>query len=162
MHTSQNHPKREAGIKMIMAIAFSSAAAGLLDITASGLLAKSRGMAFKSLLQFVASGALGDAAFQGGTRTAVTGMLFHFLITALWATAYFLISDKLSNIHQHPFVFGALYGVVVHLVMSLVVLPLSRTRKKPFAWQPWVVQLAVHIICVGLPIALVQNCWLRA
>ncbi|MDR3612409.1 MAG: hypothetical protein P4L53_02515 [Candidatus Obscuribacterales bacterium] len=146
----------------LMALALSSATAGLLDITTTGLLAKTRGMTFKTLLQFVASGALGDAAFQGGMRTAVGGMLFHFLIAAIWATAYFFISDKLPDIHKHPLACGALYGVVVHLVMSLVVLPLSRIRKRPFAWQPWLVQLVVHIFCVGLPIALVQNWWLRA
>jgi hypothetical protein len=43
--------------------------------------------------------------------------------------------------------------------MSFVVLPLSRGARRPFAWKPWLIQLAVHIVCVGLPIAVVQDRW---
>lgn len=145
----------------LIAIALSSVAAGTLDILSAVFLAKKRGMSFTALLQFVASGALGKAAFQGGPGTAAAGMFFHYLIALLWAAAYFLLGDKLPEPLMHPIAFGALYGIVVHMVMSLVVIPLSRTPKRPFSWQPWLIQLPIHIAFVGLPIALVQSWWLR-
>jgi hypothetical protein len=148
-------------MNMLIAIVLSSAVAGTLDLSSAVFLAKKRGMSFTALLQFVASGALGEAAFQGGLGTATAGMLFHYLIAVLWATAYYLLRGTLPDTLIHPFAFGALYGVVVHLVMSLVVIPLSRTPKKPFAWQPWLIQLPIHVAFVGLPIALVQSWWLR-
>ena len=145
----------------LVAIALSSVVAGTLDLFSAVVLAKKRGMSFASLLQFVASGALGEAAFQGGLSTVMAGMFFHYLIALIWAGAYFLLGRTLPDTLMHPFVCGTLFGIVVHLVMSFVVIPLSRTPKKPFAWQPWLIQLAIHITLVGLPIALIQSWWLR-
>jgi hypothetical protein len=45
----------------------------------------------------------------------------------------------------------------VHLVMSRVVMPLSGAPKRPFTWKGWLLQLVIHITCVGLPIALLQS-----
>jgi uncharacterized membrane protein YagU involved in acid resistance len=145
----------------LIAITLSSAVAGLTDMAASGTLRRMQGTSLTALLQFVASGALGSAAFGGGLRTATIGLFFHFLIAVLWSAAYFLVGRALPSALMRPFVFGALYGIVVHLVMSLVVIPLSRTPRRPFAWQPWLIQLPIHIAFVGLPIALVQSWWLR-
>jgi len=44
------------------------------------------------------------------------------------------------------------YGATVYVIMNLVVVPLSAVPKRPFAFD--VVILVVHMICVGLPIAL--------
>jgi hypothetical protein len=141
----------------IFDIALSSAVAGTLDIASALQLAKRRGMSARTLLQFVASGALGPSAFKDGIATAIAGLGFHYLISTLWAAAYFGLSRQCLELLRHPAIFGALYGILVHLVMSFVVLPLSRCDRRPFALQPWLIQLGVHIVCVGLPIALVQN-----
>jgi len=56
---------------------------------------------------------------------------------------------------------GIVFGIVVHPVMSRVVVPLSRAAKRPFTWKAWLTQLVIHVVCVGLPIALVQSYWGR-
>ena len=46
---------------------------------------------------------------------------------------------------------GLLYGIAVYFFMNLVVLPLSRVPHRPFVPSP--VMIAIHMLCVGLPIA---------
>ena len=144
-------------VNILIAIALSTTVAGTLDLLSAVFLAKKRGVTVTALLQFVASGALGVNAFQGGRRAAKAGMFFHYLIALIWAVVYFLVGDHHANTLMHRLLFGALYGLVIHLVMSFVVIPLSRTPRRPFKWQPWLIQIPIHMAFVGIPIALVQS-----
>jgi len=139
------------------AIAASACLAGVLDISATGAIMVAQGTPFERLLQFVASGALGTSSFQGGKKTAGIGLFFHFLIAAIAATVYYTISRVLPVSLSRPVLFGVLYGITVHLVMSRVVVPLSRTPKREFSLKAFLTQLVIHILCVGLPIALTQS-----
>ena len=50
---------------------------------------------------------------------------------------------------------GAAYGVAVYLFMNFVELPLSAVAQRPFVITTTAVTiLIVHIVCVGIPIAL--------
>jgi len=53
---------------------------GVLDLTSAWALFKLKGGSLEKLLQFVASGALGESAFRSGKRGAAAGVLFHFSI----------------------------------------------------------------------------------
>jgi uncharacterized membrane protein YagU involved in acid resistance len=138
-------------------IAVSGAVAGALDIGATGLLRRAEGVPLHRLLQFIASGLMGTAAFEGGAGTQAIGFVLHFLIATIWAALYFSAANYWPVLVTRPLSCGALYGLTVHLVMSRVVVPLSRAAKRPFPWRAWLTQLAIHIVCVGLPIALVQS-----
>jgi uncharacterized membrane protein YagU involved in acid resistance len=142
-------------------ILLSGGVAGILDIGATGLVMKAQGTPFRRLLQFVASGALGPAAFEGGRRTAAAGLVMHFLIASGWALIYCAAADLWPGLVLHPVTCGVLFGVAVHLVMSQVVVRLSRAARRPFTWKGWLTQVAIHIVCVGLPIALIQSYGLR-
>jgi uncharacterized membrane protein YagU involved in acid resistance len=142
-------------------IAWSGGVAGVLDLCATGSLMLAQGVPVRRMLQFIASGALGQKAFEGGTRTAATGLALHFLVAGIWAVAYFIAGGWWPAMLEEPWLYGALFGVVVHLVMSLVVVPLSRAPGRPFAWKAWLMQLAIHVVCVGVPIAVVQSHLLR-
>ena len=141
----------------IWTITLSAVLAGALDISATGLVRRSEGVPFRRLLQFVASGMMGTAAFEGGANTAAIGLALHFLIAAIWAALYFSAANYWPVLMREPVLCGVLYGCVVHLVMSRVVMPLSRAPKRPFTWKGWLLQLVIHIVCVGLPIALLQS-----
>ncbi|HEY2018141.1 MAG TPA: hypothetical protein VGH38_31765 [Bryobacteraceae bacterium] len=145
----------------VEAIAASGAVAGVLDISATGAVMRAQGVPFARLLRFVASGALGPSALEGGAGTAGFGLALHFLIAGLWAFLYYVAADRWPALLGRPVLWGAVLGVVAHLVMSLVVVPLSRARRRPFAWKAWLTQLAIHIVCVGVPIAMVQSYALR-
>jgi uncharacterized membrane protein YagU involved in acid resistance len=142
-------------------IVLSGCLAGVLDISATGTLRATQGIPIERALQFVASGALGASAFDGGKRTAFIGLAFHFLIAFVAAAFYFELSNALPTILNRPVLFGALYGAIVHLVMTFLVVPLSRTAKRKFSLAFFLTQLAIHIFCVGLPIALLQSYLLR-
>ena len=127
--------------------------AGVLDITAAIVIYAFRGVAPMRILQSVASGLLGPAAFTGGGKTAALGLALHFLIATTAAAIYFLASRKLPALVRNPQLWGSLYGVAVWAFMNFVVLPLSAVRKQPFDAEMALILVAVHIVCVGLPIA---------
>ncbi len=116
----------------------------------------SAGHPFRRLLQFVASGALGPSAFEGGIGTAIAGLALHFVVAGIWAAIYFTLADRWPLLGALPVLSGALYGVAIHVLMSRIVVPLSRAAKRPFSWKAWFTQLAIHIVCVGIPIAWMQ------
>jgi uncharacterized membrane protein YagU involved in acid resistance len=130
---------------------------GVLDLTAtSTLVRRTQGIPLQRLLQRIASGALGPSAFQGGKRTATAGLFFHFLISFTAAFVYYASSRKLAILIDHALFSGALYGAAVHLVMNRIVLPLSAAAI-PFSAKAFLTQLVIHILFVGLPIALVVS-----
>lgn len=130
--------------------------AGTCDITAAFIHSATRGGTPVRVLQSVAGGLLGRDSFQGGWKTASLGLLLHFCIATIWTTVYYAASLKLPLLTERAVVCGLLYGAVVYAVMYLVVLPLSALQFKYFN-QPLsarLTALGIHLICVGLPIAL--------
>ena len=139
------------------AILLGGLSAGVLDITAAciyGGLARGRSPIW--VFQSVAGGLLGRDTFQGGLKTAALGLALHFFIATTWAAVYCLASLKLPLLARQTIICGVLYGVVVYLVMYALVLPLSALNFKFFSQAPKVVliNVLIHIFCIGLPIAL--------
>jgi hypothetical protein len=128
---------------------------GILDLTATSTLLRSHIVPFERLLQTIASGALGRLAFEGEKKTATIALFFHFLIATTAATVYYAASRSLTFRVNHPLLNGLVYGTVVHLVMSRVVVPLSRAPRREFSLKTFFTQWSIHMVCVGLPIALV-------
>ena len=106
------------------------------------------------MLQGIASGLLGRAAFNGGLATAFLGLLCHFTIAVSAAAVYFVASRLLPFLLQHAVVSGAAYGVAVYFFMQVVVIPLSAIGPQPLSLVAAIIGMAIHIPCVGLPIAL--------
>jgi uncharacterized membrane protein YagU involved in acid resistance len=138
-------------------ISLAGVLSGVLDLTAtSTLVRRTQGIPLERLLQRIASGALGPSAFEGGKKTATAGLFFHFLISFTAAFVYYASSRKLAILIDHPLLSGALYGAAVHLAMNRIVLPLSAAAI-PFSAKAFLTQLVIHILFVGLPIALVVS-----
>ena len=108
------------------------------------------------LWQSVASVLLGPAALEGGTRTALIGVLMHFGVAFTWTAVFlFLVmrSAKVREILASPWgvlKVAAVYGPFIWLVMSLVVIPLF-TGRPPNITMRWWVQLIGHILFVATP-----------
>lgn len=139
------------------AILYGGLAVGVLDGLAAVTLTILYGRNPSRMFQYIASGLIGSASFQGGRATVLLGMSLHFLISFIWATIYYGASLRLPALIRRALIFGPLYGVVVYFAMQIIVLPLSAIRKPPFSF-PASLQILqgiiVHILCVGLPIAL--------
>ena len=127
--------------------------AGVLDITAALILSAQQGVGAVRVLQFIASGVMGRAAFRGGEETAALGLALHFGIALGGAAVYWVASRVFPFLVEHPFFWGLLYGIAVYFFMNLVVLPLSAVAQRPFVFS--LAMINIHMLCVGLPIALV-------
>lgn len=128
--------------------------AGALDILAAFGLSAVYGGTPVRVLQGIAAGLLGRAAFSGGIPVALLGLACHFAIALGAAAVYWAASRRWTALARHPFVFGPLYGIAVHYVMTMVVLPLSRVTQRPQPAEIIVALIVIHILFVGLPIAL--------
>src|SRR5437763_7637046 len=73
------------------------------------------------ILQSVARGALGNAAFQGGLKTAALGLFFHLLIALIAATDYCLASRILRFLVTHPIIRGIFYVACLYLFLDVLV-----------------------------------------
>jgi hypothetical protein len=138
------------------AIVFGTLTVGVLDILDAFVFFGARGVAPGRILQSIASGVLGRAAYQGGTQAAALGVLLHFVIAFGIVVVYFAATRVLPALHRRPWIFGAAYGVAVYLVMNLIVVPLSAAVVG--SWPPPPVVLAngllIHVLGVGIPSAL--------
>ena len=129
--------------------------AGGFDITYAIVFSSLRGVPAIRVLQSVASGLLGRAAYDGGGTTAALGLLLHFSIALTWAALFALAARRLAFASERPVAAGLLYGVVIYAVMYYVVIPLSRVpRRANFDPLLLAMNLLVHTCFIGLPIAM--------
>ena len=135
--------------------------AGALDITVAFLVYGYFGAKPIPLLQGIAAGAIGPSSFNGELATAALGLFFQFLIATIWTTIYVIASHSISFLMTNAPLAGVLYGIFVYFFMNRVVVPLSAARKYPFTIRGMVIGVTIHIVCVGLPIALVTRRFAR-
>ena len=136
------------------AIAYGALTVGVLDGLDAIVFFGLRGVPPERIFQAIASGLLGRAAFQGGVRTALLGVLLHFTIALSVVTIYHLVSRRVPELARRPFVWGPLYGIAVYLVMYSIVLPLSAVTMRPRPLPVVINGLLIHMIGVGTPAAL--------
>lgn len=135
------------------AVGWAGLLAGSLDITVAFVEAGREGRSPVSLLQGIAGGLLGMSSFRGGLATAALGLFFHFLIATTAAAVFYAASRKLKFLVKHAIPSGLLYGVVVYAFMNDIVLPLSAYHTQ--IALPHIMDVAVLMFMVGLPIALI-------
>ncbi|MDQ3012776.1 MAG: hypothetical protein M3X11_18970, partial [Acidobacteriota bacterium] len=137
------------------AILWGGLIAGVLDILAAFVTNAPRGVTPMRLLHAVASGVLGRDASTGGITTAILGLALHFVIAFGAAAVYYAVSRKLTILVRQPIICGLLFGIAVYWFMNLIVLPLSAFPYKiSYQLSAVATGLMVHMLCVGLPIAL--------
>lgn len=136
------------------AIVWGGLIAGVLDAIDGVIAFGFKGLNPIQVLQYIASGALGAAAFQGGMATAALGGAFHFVIALVAAAAYVLVSFKVKALAEKAVPLGLLYGVAVYFFMNYLVLPLSKVAPSKFSVRLFLNGVIGHALFVGLPIAL--------
>lgn len=108
---------------------------------------------FIAVLQYVTSGATGVSAFEGGTGTALIGLLIHFLISFVIAAVYILIADQIPLLRRYAIPGAFVYGFGFWIVMNLIVLPLSAAPPIPAPTTPQIIERIIeHILVIGLPL----------
>lgn len=109
------------------------------------------------ILQSIASGVFGQAAFAGGAQTAFFGLLFHYIIAFSWTVFFFLVFPYIPFLRKQKIIGGLIYGVFVWIMMNLVVLPLSNVNRQPFTLSGVLIGAVILMLFIGLPISLLVH-----
>lgn len=148
------HPFTNSPLTPLGAILSGTLVAGLLDATDGVVAYGLMGLNPVQVLQFIASGAFGAASFQGGLATAGAGLVFHFFIAAVVAALYVAASAWIPVLKTRASILGLLYGALVYLVMTYLVLPQTAVAPAAFSLALFLNGVIGHALFVGLPIAL--------
>jgi hypothetical protein len=109
------------------------------------------------IFQSVASGLLGQAAFEGGLGTFLIGIGLHFIVAACLAAVYYGVSLKLPILIHKPVLSGLAYGALSYLGMNYVVIPLSAIGLRKFSLPVFLTAIIGHALLVGLPLGLLAE-----
>ena len=142
--------------RFIVAVLEGGLVVGVLDGIAATALANFNGVAPLRAWQFVASGLMGPKAFQQGPRSAMLGLLMHFVI-ALGATSTFVVAAHFFPwLLASPVLAGAIFGALVFVVMRLII-KISATPKRKQKLSQVLTQVGIHIFVIGIPIAVITK-----
>src|SRR5687768_17850158 len=133
-------------------------AIGVLDfLDASIFFTQYFGIPLSRVWQAVAAGVLGrEAATAGGWNTAALGIFLHFVVAFCIAAVYYAAARNIPFLIRHPVISGLIAGVIAHLVMKYVVVPLSSIgTAAPYDTANFLNSVIGHALIVGLPVALI-------
>jgi uncharacterized membrane protein YagU involved in acid resistance len=146
---------------MARTIGLATLVAGTLDILFAMILTLIFGREIPNMLRYVGSGPF-PAATDMGAAGAILGLVTHFALMAIMATAFVLAARQWPALIQKPIQWGIIYGLATYVVMNWIVVPLRFATPLPPKPLSIATQLFAHIVLVGIPIALVAARHLRA
>jgi len=150
-------PRRSGAAHAILA---GGLGAGTIDLLfACTFNAVHGGIAPLRVLQFIASGVLGRAAFEGGLATGILGVLLHYTILLVAAALFVAAARRQRWLAAHPLAAGVAYGLAIYTVMHLVVLPLSAAAPYHPSMLGRVLDFLVHVGLIGPAIAFATRRW---
>ena len=86
--------------------------------------------------------------------TFALGTAIHYFIAFCIVGAFLAASRVWPFLVARPWLYGAIYGVVVYFFMNRVVIPMSLIGPQRFVLAPFVNGILIHIAGVGIPSAL--------
>ena len=108
-----------------------------------------------TILQSVASGLLGQPAYEGGAATAALGLVLHYSMALIIAAIFWFSSRRLKFMTEQAVLAGMLYGICVYVTMNFVVIPLSAfPTQMTYTPVRVAINVVAHMVLFGLPIAL--------
>jgi len=110
-----------------------------------------------TILQSVAAGIQGPAAFAGGAASAALGLLLHSAIMCSMAAVYWLACRRWPWMLERPVPAGIAFGLGTWAAMNYVVVPASRAEAPPFIAAWFIDGLLAHVVLVGLLLAFVAR-----
>ncbi|WP_140910211.1 hypothetical protein [Cognatiluteimonas lumbrici] len=137
-----------------IAIAGGGLAIGTLDLAFATLYWMRHDIAPVRILQSIATGWLGDAAYAGGSASAWLGAVSHYLIATTFVAAYHAAARHLPRLLDHPLRYGIAYGAWLYIAMNFIVLPLSAAGSPGFGNRAWVASSILAHLVFGVMSAL--------
>ena len=132
--------------------------AGTLDISSALIMVAVRsGKNPLSVFNYIASAVFGQDAFTGGTPMIITGLLFHYLIALIFTSILFLLYPSIHRFIQNKFLVGILFGLFNWMVMTLLVVPMTRIPHRPFNWSNALINIGILMLAIGIPVSLIAH-----
>jgi uncharacterized membrane protein YagU involved in acid resistance len=136
--------------RILKSLVYGGLIAGTVDIGAATLINRVNPLI---ILQAIASGLLGRAAFQGGAGVMLLGLVLQWVMSILIAGFFSFAASVWPVLARRWVVWGALYGVVVFIVMNYVVVPLSAASHKWAHPLSWLVENGLAMLVFGWLVA---------
>lgn len=130
-------------------VGLATVAAGLLDMIYAFWINAANGVPPARVLQFIASGLLGMAAFDGDPASVLVGLACHFSLMAAFAAGLAVMASRISRERLPVWALGAAGGLGLYGLMTFIVVPLSRTPAlPPLPLGRVALEVAVHVVVV--------------
>ena len=136
-----------AGLKAIL---LGGLIAGTIDIGAAALI---NGLSPITIMQAVASGLLGKAAFHGGPSAAALGMGLQWAMSLVIAAIFVLGARGIAILRRRWVLGGLAYGVAIFVVMNYAVMPLSAVGHAPHFTALSFAENLIAMLLFGLIVA---------
>jgi len=132
--------------------------AGTLDISSALIMVAVRSNKNPlSVFNYISSAVFGQDAFTGGTPMIITGLLFHYLIALIFTSILFLLYPSIHRFIQNKFLVGILFGLFNWMVMTLLVVPMTRIPHRPFNWSNALINIGILMLAIGIPVSLIAH-----
>lgn len=105
------------------------------------------------VLQYIASGILGNAAYSGGMGTMAIGLLAHYMIAFSCTACFFWVYPKWRVFKQSILFNSVLIALIAWVITTQIIVPLSKIKQGGFDISKAFTEVIILIICIGLPIA---------
>ncbi len=132
---------------------------GTFDIAAAIIQTLLNGRKPLRMLQFIASGMFGKRAFSGGVGFGLFGLLFHYCIALAWTWLYFQAYPAIKFLQKQRILAAMGFGLLIWVIMSQVVMPLSNTPPLPFKLKEAVIQMLIIFVTISLPLSLIAHAY---
>lgn len=163
MTTFQPVTQPSAAKPLLRTIAWVGLLAGSLDILSAFVQAYLvRGTSPVLVLQYIASGAVGKAAFAGGWQIALLGLLFHFIIAYSFTALFFIVYPSIKFLSRSIVLTAVIYGIFIYIAMNQVVLRFTKVPPGAFHVNKALIATAILIVAIGLPVAYFARKFYRA
>ncbi|MFT3746931.1 MAG: hypothetical protein QM768_01380 [Agriterribacter sp.] len=113
------------------------------------------------IFQGIASGIFGKDAFNGGTETAIPGLLLHYFIAFCWVILYFLLYPRFKFLQKNIIISAVIYGLFIWLFMNVIVLPLTFGRAPALTMNNIFTGSIILMFAIGLPVAIIAGQYFR-
>ena len=145
---------------MLKPIALATLISGTLDILLAMILTVLYGRGIGNMLRYVASGPF-PGAMEMGPGGAVLGLLVHFALMAIMATAFVLLVRWRPVLLETPWRTALAFGVITYFAMNWLVVPLRFGTPLPPKTISILTQLFAHIVLVAIPFTFITRRFLR-
>jgi len=145
---------------MLKPIALATLISGTLDILLAMILTVLYGREIGNMLRYVASGPF-PGAMEMGPGGAVLGLLVHFALMAIMATAFVLLVRWRPVLLETPWRTALAFGVITYFAMNWLVVPLRFGTPLPPKTISILTQLFAHIVLVAIPFTFITRRFLR-